>query len=727
MIFNLTIRSAIFATAICVATPALAAEAWMDTTLSPDQRAALLEKQMTPDERISILHGVWPVIPPLPEGAIGSAGYIAGVPRLGIPALQESDAGMGVTNPLNVRPGDTATALPAGLSTAATFDVEIAHAGGSMIGREAAGKGFNVMLAGGINLARDPRNGRNFEYLGEDPLLAGMLDGEIIRGIQDQHVISTIKHFAINDQETGRHFANVKIDEGALRESDLLAFQIAIERGKPGSVMCSYNLIDGAYACGNNHLLNDILKRDWKYPGWVMSDWGAVYDLSFATAGLDQESGQQFDKQVFFDEPLKKALAAGTIPAARVSDMARRILRSMFANGLFDHPVVKTAVDLKASADVAQKNAEEGIVLLKNSPGLLPLAGTVKRIAVIGGHSDSGVLSGGGSGQVVPVGGASAQVQLGGFGEMAPWRTMMFDPSSPMKALAARYPNAEVRFDDGRYPASAAKLAQWADVVVIFATQWMMESYDAPDISLPDGQDALIQAVAAANPKTIVVLETGGPVLMPWLKDVGAVLEAWYPGQRGGEAIANILSGDVNPSGHLPVTFPQSLAQNPRPELPGADLPANTQFDVVYSEGSAVGYRWFAQQNLTPLFPFGFGLSYSSFSVGKLQVSGGKTLTVSLDVTNTGAVAGATVPQVYLTSAAGSPLKRLIGFSRVMLAPGETKHVTFTADPRLLARFDVKAKGWRIAAGTYGVSAGTSSADAAASATANLSGRVLPP
>jgi len=728
-------RSALLlSTTAVLLSPALAraedARPWMNPKLSPDARAALAERAMTLDERIGLLHG--PMALPFPQAppkeAIGGAGYIPGVPRLGIPALQETDASLGVTNPMNIRPGDGGTALPSGLAIAATFNPRIAYEGGAMVGREAFAKGFNVLLAGGVNLTREPRNGRNFEYLGEDPLLAGIMAGEAIRGTQAAGVISTTKHFALNDQESVRHGANSLIDEAALRESDLLAFQIAIERGQPGSVMCAYNLVNGAYSCGNDRLLNGILKRDWGYKGWVMSDWGAVYDVDFALKGLDQQSGHQLDKQVWFGEPLKAAVERGAIPAARVSDMSRRILRSMFAVGVVDRPPVKGPIDSAAHAAVARQAAAEGIVLLKSRDGLLPLAAGAKRIAVIGGRADAGVLSGGGSSQVTPPASAGAPaviVPVGGEGVMAAWWREVWHPSAPLQAIRAANGKAEVAFDTGRYPAAAAAVAAKADVAIVFASQWMSEGMDAPDLSLPNGQDALIEAVAAANPNTIVVLETGGPVLMPWLDKAGAVLEAWYPGARGGEAIADVLFGKVNPSGRLPMTFPAGLDQTPRPTLIGYGLPDRERRDVPHPEGSDVGYRGFAARGLKPLFPFGHGLSYTRFEYGQLKVAGGDTLTVSFEVANTGEVGGADTPQVYLSSTPGGPKVRLLGFEKVSLQPGERRVVTFSADPRLLAGYDTGAKGWRIADGRYEVRLARDAADAGITAGVKLKGRLI--
>jgi beta-glucosidase len=721
------------------AAPAEAApKPWMDKSLSAEARTALLLKEMTQEEKFTLVRG-YPGFSFMnmtaPKEAVGSAGYVPGVPRLGISALQETDASLGIANPGKVRPNDFATPLPSSLATAASFNRNGAYEGGAMIGQEAWRQGFNVLLAGGVNLARDPRNGRNFEYLGEDPLLAGTLGGESIRGIQDQHVISTIKHYAVNDQETMRNWANSVIAEGALRESDLLAFELAIEQGKPGSVMCSYNLINGAYGCGNKHLLTDVLKTDWKWPGFVMSDWGAVHDVSYANAGLDQQSAANFDVKPFFGDPLKAELAKGNFTEARLDDMAGRILHAMFQVGVFENPPVRSTIDFKANGDVAQRIAEQGIVLLKNDGGILPMAASAKRIAIIGGYAANGVMSGAGSSQVIPQGNYLS-VPVGGAG-MAFMNTMVIHPSSPMQAIKALAPNAEVRFDDGRYTASAEKLAKWADVVIVFGVKWTTEAADMPDLTLPDRQDALIDAVATANRKTVVVLETGGPVLMPWLNKVGAVMEAWFPGGRGGEAIANVLFGKVNPSGRLPITFPKDIAQNPRPVIPGIDMPEPPlffsgppqvkPFDVVYSEGSDVGYRWFARKGLKPLFPFGYGLSYTKFDYANLKVEGGKTLTVSFDVTNTGPVAGADVPQVYLTATPQGERQRLIGFSRVELKPGQTEHVSVTADPRLLADFDTAAHGWRVKPGLFKVAVSRSAESTAVQGSAAVDEALVKP
>jgi beta-glucosidase len=711
-----------------------ASKAWMNTKLSADQRADLIVAQMTQDEKLTLVFGYFgsnqekPKFTPHAEARMGSAGYIPGIPRLGVPPQWETDAGVGVaTQRESSDPYLERTSLPSGIATAATWNPDLAFKGGAMIGSEARSSGFNVQLAGGVNLARETRNGRNFEYGGEDPLLAGTMVGAQIRGIQSNNIISTIKHWALNGQETGRMTVSSNIGDHAARQSDFLAFEFAIEQSDPGSVMCAYNRINSTYACENNYLLNEVLKKDWAYKGYVMSDWGGTHSTAkAANAGLDQESAYTFDKEPFFGAPLKAALADGSVSQARLDDMARRITRSMFAHGLFDHPVVKGPIDYAAHAKVTQADAEEAIVLLKNDGGLLPVAKAAKKIVVIGSHSDVGVLSGGGSSQVFPVGGMAVK-GLGPKGFPGP---IVFHPSSPLKALQARNPGATFTYDDGSDPAAAAKAAAGADLVIVFAHQWAAESQDY-SLTLADNQDALIDAVASANPKTAVVLETGGPVLMPWLTKVGAVVEAWFAGTNGGEAIARVLTGEVNPSGRLPITFPQSADQLPRPTIDCDPAKPEAFCDVNYDiEGAAVGYKWFDQKGHKPLFAFGHGLSYSTFSYSDLKTSVvDDKLTVSFTVKNTGKTAGKDVPQVYVGPKGASGWeapRRLAGFRKVDLAPGASAKVSVTVDPRLLATFDSKAKAWTIAPGAYEVSLGASSRDLQSKADVTLAAKTLP-
>jgi len=682
---------------------------WMDTGLSADARAKLLVARMTVDEKFQMLHsyfGLGKDGGPLPEGAVGSAGFVPGVPRLGIPSQQSADAGVGVTNPGGIRKGDHATAMPSGPSTASSWNPQIAFTGGATMGREAWQQRFNILLAGSVNLQRDPRNGRNFEYAGEDPVLAGRLVGESIRGVQSQHVISTMKHFALNDMETSRNFHSAEIGEQAMRESDLLAFEIALDEGKPGSVMCSYNRINGTYGCEHDYLMNQVLKQEWKFPGFVMSDWGGVHSGSKAAlAGLDQQSaGEVFDKAVYFDEPLRLAVAGGTVPQARLNDMVARILRTMFAHGNFDLPPQHVPIDDEAGFAAAQRTVEEGSVLLRNAGDVLPLGKDVQRILIIGGHADKGVIGGGGSSMV----GWTARGTNAVPGVLpTTWPgPVIFHPSSPLEALRAERPDATIEYVDGRDVAAAARAAAAADVAIVFATQWSAESVDLPHMKLPDNQDTLIAGVAKANPKTVVVLETNGPVELPWLQQVPAILQAWYPGIRGGEAIAALLTGKVNPSGRLPVTWPVDASQLPRPHVNGLGFnPKQKPDDTIdYNiEGANVGYKWFAAKGLTPQFAFGHGLSYTQFQYDNLAYTAmGQRLVATVDVRNTGKVAGADVAQLYLKMPEGSTTPiRLIGFQKVTLQPGESRRIRIEAEPKAMASFDTADKQWKIAEGRY--------------------------
>ncbi|GGB42876.1 glycosyl hydrolase [Sphingomonas metalli] len=688
--------------------PALAQNGASDASA----RAEATLRRMRPAEKTVLTHGIMPLPigenpPPVPAEAIPGAGYVAGIPRLGVPSLRETDASLGVAYVFGLRK-DGATALPSGLAMASTWNPDLIEQGGRMIGGEARAKGFNVLLAGGVNLVRDPRNGRNFEYLGEDPLLAGTLVGHAIRGIQSNNIISTIKHFALNGQETGRKFVDARIGEAAARESDLLAFRIGMEIGQPGSVMCAYNRVNGEQACANDWLLNRVLKGSWGYKGFVMSDWGAVPGLDAALKGLDQQSGEQLDPGLFFGDRLAAAARTDPAYATRLDDMNRRVLWAIYANGLDRVPARPGgAIDVAANAAVAQRVAEQGIVLLRNERNALPLAASARRIAVIGGYADTGVLSGAGSSQVQGKDGPALSIPLGGDGPFASFIAQSYHRSVPLKALRALAPQADFHFRDGRYIADAVAQAKAADVAIVFANQWATEGLDQPDLSLPNGQDALIDAVVRANPNTIVVLQTGGPVLMPWLDRTAAVVEAWFPGARGAEAIANVLFGRVNPSGKLPITFPAGTSQLPRPQLDGFDTlepdfaggmprPGMTLQANYAIEGSDLGYRWNARKGHQALFPFGYGLSYTQFGMTGLRVDGMKA---RFEVANTGQRDGATIAQLYLVERAGKPVRRLVGFQRVQLGRGASQRVDLVIDPRLLA--DAVSEGWSMPGGRY--------------------------
>ena len=711
---------------VCKSQSQSASWPWMNAKLAPDERADLLVEQMTLDEKIQLLHGSFgaplgKLVPVAPPRALGGDGFVPGIPRLGIPDLNLIGAGLGVTD-LGHRANGQSTALPSSLAETSSWDLEIGYAAGKVIGEETRDEGFNVSLGGGIDVMREPRNGRNFEYHGEDPLLAGKITGQELRAIQDQGVVADIKHYAINDQESGRFTVSSNLDKRSMREIDLLAFEIAIKDSRVGTVMCAYNRVNDVYSCENDYLLNEVLKRDWGFKGWVMSDWGATHSTAkAANAGLDQE----FFLSQYFSAPLKEAVEKGEVPMARLDDMVHRILRTLFAVGVMDHPPVVTPINVEKDADIAQHIEEQGAVLLKNADGQLPLdALKVRSIAVIGSHADIAVLSGGGSAQVNPVGGNAVPAKPVADDDTDAFLAIqVWDPSSPLRAIRAKSPRSKVAFESGLDRDAAATLASETEVAIVFAHQHTHENADLTSLALPDEQDELIRRVAAANPHTIVVLENGDPLLMPWLGSVKAVLETWYPGARGGEAIANILFGDVNPSGKLVLSFPKSEADLPRPVLQGPPAPPAGQaadtniftrdrfFDVNYSEGMKVGYRWYDAENKDPLFPFGFGLSYSSFAYTKLRVDSARPVSVAFSLKNTSNRAGAEVAQVYLglPASAGEPPKRLVGWKKVKLGPGETQEVTVSIAARSLAIFDVARNVWEVVPGEYRVFVGGSS------------------
>jgi beta-glucosidase len=659
-------------------------------------------------------------ISPLAIHSNGGAGYVVGIPRLGIPAIQISDAAYGVR--MSGENGRYSTALPADIAAAASWDLDAGYEYGALIGRELRDQGYNMSLGGGVNLAREPRCGRTFEYLGEDPVLAGKMVAAVIKGTQAQHVIGDIKHFALNDQESGRKAVNVNIDRRSARESDLLAFEIGVEEANPAAVMCSYNRVNGDYACEDRYLLHDLLKNDWQFRGFVVSDWGGAHSVAkSSSAGLDQEQ----PGWIFYGDPLKQLVESGKVPMAELDDHVRRVLRSMFAVGVIDDPPQKGVVDVEHGLEVAQKLAEQSIVLLRNQQAQLPLdASKIRSIAVIGPHADVGMISGGGSAQVDPPGGNA--ILSPGKGQTR-WLEPVWFPTSPLKAIRAKAPAATISFDSGADPAAAAALAKSADVAIFFAYQWESEEMDLASLSLPDHQDAAIAAVAAANPHTIVVLETGSPVTMPWADQVSGIVEAWYAGSRGADAVANILFGDVNPSAKLPITFPRSEDDLPHPTIvkpPKATSDAENEgwrriaaglpvFQVTYNEGVKIGYKWYDSEQKPVLFPFGFGLSYTTYSYSDLKVVPGSNPRVSFTVTNTGSRAGAEIAEVYasLPASAAEPPKRLVGWSKVKLSAGESTLVTVEVNRKYLSIFDVVQNGWQLIPGEYTFLVGGSSQD----------------
>ncbi len=655
---------------------------------SPDARARAIVRRMTLDEKIQELHGI--------ARNPTHKRLVPGVPRLGIPDFM-------ITNgPAGAGPGDApkekqvpATALPAPIALAATWDVNMARLEGEIASAEAKDIGNSLLEAPDINIARVPQNGRTFEGYGEDPYLSGQLSVSNIEGIQSQGILANVKHYAANNQETDRFVVNEIIDERTLHEIYLPAFEASIKQGHSASVMCSYPRVNGTYACENDVLLAQILRKEWGFQGFVMSDFGATHSAApAAMAGLDLE----MPSGIYFGDPLKQAVQSGQVPESVIDEMLVRRFRALMQFGLFDHPPVPRPIPAQQDGAAARRLAEAGMVLLKNSGALLPLdAAHLKSIAVVGPYAKEAQTGGGGSSHVVAI-----------------------YTAAPVDGVKERAGSAmSVSFADGSDVSQAAALAHSADVAIVMVGDKAAEGKDHP-IVLGENQDALIEAVAAANPRTIVVLKTGSPMLMPWLDAVPAVLEAWYPGEEDGHAVAAVLFGDVNPSGKLPITFPKSLGDEPAntPEqYPGVNQTAH------YSEGVFVGYRHYDAKRIEPLFPFGFGLSYTTFEYKNLKISpenisvAGAELpvTVQFDVTNTGAVDGAEVAELYVgllsTDAVPEPPQQLKGFDKVELKPGETRHVQLALDARAFSYWDVGTHAWTVMPGTAKVMVGASSRD----------------
>ena len=516
-----------------------------------------------------------------------------------------------------------------------------------------------------------------------------------------------------------------------MRESDLLAFKIALDISNAGGVMCSYNRVNGDYACENSYLLSDVLKKDFRFKGFVLSDWGGTHSTEKAShAGLDMEQPDQF----WYGDKLKQAVASGAVSQDELNEHVHRILRTIFATGLFDHQVAHGVPDVESGLKVAQKMAEKSIVLLKNSKGVLPLDGArLKSVVLIGGHADKGVITGGGSAQVDAPGGSAVPPP--------PARTPMeaiihpeWLPSSPLRALQEELGESKVSFVSGEDVNEAAAAAKKADLAFVFAYQWEAEDSDLKTLNLAEEQNKLIEAVAAANPKTVVVLETGSPATMPWVDKVAGVIEMWYPGIRGAEALAEIVTGKVNPSGKLAITFPKSDDDLPHPQIvmpPKESEPNFTNmtgdissfmslmakglpaFQVQYDEKLEVGYKWYDAKKKAVLFPFGFGLSYTTFAYSGMNVTEGDAPTVTFTVKNTGSRAGTEIAEVYTTfpEAAGEPPKRLVGWSRVTLAPGELKQVSVPVSRDRMSVYDEGSDSWKLVPGSYTIMAGGSSQD----------------
>lgn len=690
------------------------------SSLFANLRASALLAMLTQSEKLQMIHSEYQ----MSDVPLGGAGYIQGVPRLGIPDLNmvDSSTGGGSTS-------QPSTTFPATIAIAASWDRKLSYDYGAQIATQIRAQGFSMGLGGGTNLAREPRGGRLFEYLGEDPLLAGEMLAERTNGTQSRKVIATIKHFDGNEQETGRSGGNTQIDERTLRELYLRPFEIAVKEADPGSVMCSYNKLNGFYACENQHLLNDVLKNDWHFKGQVQSDWGAAHSTANSiNAGLDEE--EDVGPTVFLTPTLvTQALQSHTITQARLDDMVRRKLYTMIRIGVMDDPAKPATVNFDEANAFAQHAEERSIVLLKNSQNQLPLvAANLKSVAVIGGHADAGLLAGGGSGNTRdPVNGAFAG--CGGLtfpsGPGCHWwsNPWLKANTTIVQAIQQLAPAAQVTFagnSDQNNPFvaytqqqidAAVALASKSDVAIVVVAQPAGEDFaDLVSLNLanPSNQNDLVNAVAAVNPHTIVVVENGNPVLMPWLDNVSAVVDAWYPGQAGAPAIANVLFGKVNPSGRLPVTFPVRDQDTPTWGQNGTFATS-----PVYSEKLEMGYRWYDSQNIKPLFEFGYGLSYTHFTYSRLSVRNTPwhDLIVTFTVKNDGQVAGTDVPQVYLgIKDPNEPPKRLAGWSRLTLQPGESRTVSVVVSPDDQSIWDVTHNRWKYVRGSS-VYVGASSRD----------------
>jgi beta-glucosidase len=679
---------------------------WCNTALSADQRAQLLLAHLDQSQKISLLAGS----NLLGVTGSGHTGTDAGVPGL-VPVVNFTDGTAGIR-------GGAATAMPDELATAASFDPQVAAADGQVLGDEAKLKGNDVIYGPTLTIMRTPLAGRTFQGVGEDPFLASQTGVGLIDGIQSQGVIANANIYTANNQEgqdpTGasgmpgaplggatvgsRYTIDANVDQRTLREIYLPPFEAAVKQANVGTVMCAYNLVNGTYNCENGPLLNGILKQQWGFKGFVLSDYGAAHNtIASLQGGLDFEP---WPGAAYGPGPVTAAVDSGVVTPAQLDDHVRRYLRTLFAFGVFDRPAYasdEAAINKPAHAATVQRIEEGAITLLQNRQAMLPLhAKRLKSIAVIGKVADS-FLTGGGSSAVTP-----------------------YSYVSPLQGIIARAGrHVRVVYNDGSDPASAAALAKSSSVAIVVAADYEIEGVDLQCLTLEcpnayGNQDSLISQVAAANRHTVVVLETGGPVLTPWRGQVSGLLEAWYPGEQGGAAIARVLFGDVDPSGHLPVTFPKSEAQEPTAGDP-ASYPgiANSE---TYKEGVFVGYRWFDAHKLAPAFPFGFGLSYTRFAYRHLVLKPTATgARVSVTVANVGRIAGAAVPQLYvgLPAAPGVPQPpgQLKGFQKVMLAPGRQARISFALDGRSLSYWDAALGGWRVAPGCYRVMIGSSSRD----------------
>ena len=728
--------------AAALAVPSLSAQVavpsnapYKNSSTPVEQRVSDLLSRMTLDEKVSMLAG---------------SGWMESMPieRLGIPAIKMADGPLGVrswagssavtnatANPVKV----LSTAFPSGIAMASTWDLGLVHKEAHAIGQEVKTLGRDMILGPTVNINRVPLWGRNFEGYGEDPYLSGQLAVAYVKGVQNEGVIPSVKHFAVNNEEFERHRIDAHISERVLHEIYLPAFKAAVQEGHAWNVMSAYNLVNGEHCAENSYLLTDVLKGEFGFKGFVISDWGSTYSTApTVNAGMDLEMPGGPPMKAWMARPQtlesgngdgwlvpEKVLAevkAGHITEATINDNVSRILRVIFLSGIFDHPHVASGdPDTPEHRAIALQGATEGIVLLKNAGNLLPLdALKIHSIAVIGPNAAVARTGGGGSSLVKS---KYATAPLDGIKNRAGnGVTVNYALGVGMEGEDTAQDTADARAKALSEAVNAAKKSDAAVVVVGRYPKLEGEGFDVKTMDLPAGQDELIEAVEKANPRTIVVLNTGNPVTMTkWIDMTPALLDMWYGGQEGGHALASILFGDANPSGKLPVTFPKKFEDSPAAaNYPGKDLKVN------YAEGIYVGYRYFDTKQVEPQFPFGFGLSYTTFTYSNLQVvprmtpdkpegKTGKTdYTVHVDIKNTGSHGGAEVVQLYIHdghSKIDRPTHELKGFERVELQPGETKKVDFVIDRAALSYWSPERKAWVADPGEFEVQVGASSRD----------------
>ena len=710
-------RIKLFTTVSCICFAFYSTAQKTTNTFSIETKIESLIKEMTLEEKVNMIHA-------------SSSFTSGGVKRLSIPELVTSDGPHGVRPEfgrdwvLDNNSPDSGTYLPTGICLASTWNPELGYAFGSVLGSEANFRGKDVILGPGINIIRSPLNGRNFEYQSEDPFLVSRMAVGYIKGVQDQGISACVKHFAANNQETKRTSINVQMSERALREIYLPGFKAAVQLGGVNTIMGSYNKFRGQWASENNYLLNQVLKKEWGFKGMVMSDWDAVHNTMQALwSGLDLEMGTDLHmlpnpdySKFYLGDTVVSLVKAGKFPEYLIDDKVRRKLYVMFKTNMIGSKRIKGEYNTPAHQQTAAKIAEEGIVLLKNQNNILPLnKNSTQRIAVIGYNAERKQSMGGGSSQVRA------------FYEVTPLKGLQNIAGQHIEIKYA--PGYEIKRGggaDSNLIRNAASLAASSDLVIFIGgsthgydySVWADNAFDAedtdkPDMNLPFGQDELIRALLKANPKTIVVLMGGGAVDMTrWLDNAPAVIQSWYPGMEGGNALAKIIFGDINPSGKLPITFPKKLEDHPSQKL--GEYPGDmNNLTVNYNDDIYVGYRYYDTYKVEPQFAFGHGLSYTTFAYGNLKIApAANKATVSFTIKNTGKKAGAEVAQLYVkpgTSLLPRPEKELKEFRKIFLQPGEEKTITFTLSEDAFQYFNDVMNKWVMDNGMYDILIGSSS------------------